>query len=73
MSIARLLLLFEAAVVFVFLIFFLIRYREMKAIDPLYANSYYPPIAEYIVGSLIIAIACAMLIDRLEHQNQESS
>lgn len=72
-SLARLLLIVETTVILVALAFFLLEYWEVRKIDPLYANSYYPPVAEAIVGSFAIAIASAILVDRLEHEITESS
>lgn len=72
-SLARRLLIIEFNIIFIFLAFFLVQYQEARCVDLLYANSYYPILAEYIVGSFVIAIASAILVDRLEHQNREST
>lgn len=71
-SLARLLLILETSIIFAFLAVFLMQYCEMRRIDPIYANSYYPAIAEYLIGSFVIAIASAILVDRLENQEQGS-
>ena len=72
-SLARLLLLLESLVILIFFAIFLYQYLSARRIDPIYANSYYPTVAEYLVGSLVIALASAALVDRLENQNQASS
>jgi len=72
-SLARRLLIIEALIIFVFLAFFLACYQKAQEVDPIYANSYYPPLAEYIIGSFVIALASAILVDRLERESEESS
>lgn len=72
-SLARLLLIAETLIIAVFFVLFFKEYLSMRRIDPIYANSYYPTLAEYLVGSLIIALASAALVDRLEHSDQTSS
>ena len=69
-SLARIILICESAVISVFLTVFLIQYFKMRGVDLVYANSYYPLLAEYIIGSLVIALASAILVDVLEQEAQ---
>ena len=72
-SLARLLLFVEGGISLTVLMFFLMEYAKESSIDPLYANSYYPAIAEYVIASLVIPLATAVLVDRLENENRDAS
>ena len=72
-SLAPLLLMIESGIVLPFFVFFLLEYQKMRSIDQLYANNYYPLLAEYIVGSLVIILATAALVDRLENEGFDAS
>ncbi len=62
------LLLIETTIVFVFLAVFLIQYSKDHNLDPIYANSYYPQFAEYLIGSFVISIASAILVELIEQE-----
>ena len=72
-SLARLLLFIEGGISIIVLMLFLWEYAKARAIDPLYANSYYPQIAEYVIASLVIPLATAALADRLENERRDAS
>ena len=72
-SLARLLLGIEGSIVFLFFVFFLIEYQKARSIDPLYANSYYSLLDEYILGSFVIVFASAALVDHLENESSDAS
>ena len=65
-SIALLLLRLEMAILFVFLTIFLWQYFRERAIDPIFANSYYSELAEYIIASFVLSILSALLVEHLE-------
>lgn len=65
-SLARRMLLLQFCIVTVFFLLFLFQYFRARATDPLYANSYYPALAEYIIGSFVISLGSALLVEAME-------
>ena len=67
-ALAKLLLHTEMLILFAFLAIFIWQYLGARRIDPLFANSYYGELAEYIVAAFVIAIASALLVERMERE-----
>ena len=72
-SFARILLRLEMLILLAFLAIFLWQYFGERKIDPLFANSYYAELAEYIIASFVISLASSLLVERLEHEIENNS
>ncbi|MBQ8432725.1 MAG: hypothetical protein IJX28_07555 [Clostridia bacterium] len=53
--------------------FFLKEYTALRATDPVYANHYYPELAEYIIGAFVIALISALLVHLLELEQEHKT
>ena len=65
-SLAKRMLALQMCIVLIAFGFFLFHYFQARAIDPVYANNYYPALAEYIIGSLVLALGSSLMVEAME-------
>ena len=69
-SLAKRMLALQIGIILIVFSLFLFHYLKDRATDPVFANNYYPALAEYIIGSMILSLCSALMVEAIEKSNK---